>query len=107
VSDSVATQLVGDDFSWNVTRAQKSSEESLRGCCVSSLLQIHINDFAVLVDSPPQVVLFAADLHEHFIQKVSIAKSTMSTSQTSGIFRTEFIDPKSYRFVTDTDISLG
>ena len=49
----------------------------------------------------------AADLHEHFIQKVSIAKSTMSTSQTSGKFRTEFIDPTSYRFVTDGDISLG
>ena len=41
------------------------------------------------------------------ICRVGIAKSTMSTSQTSGKFRTEFIDPKSYRFVTDGDISLG
>ena len=104
--DTITPQFVRHYRSGDA-RFLETLEESLRGCCVSSLLQIHINDFAVLVDGPPQVVLFPADLHEHFIQKVSIAKSTMSTSQTSGKFRTEFIDPKSYRFVTDGDISLG
>jgi len=42
-------------------------EETL--CClgVSSGLQKHVHDFTILNDGSPEVVLFATNLHEHFV----------------------------------------
>jgi hypothetical protein len=56
-------------------------EESF--CCfrVSSFFQIDIYDFAVLVNSAPKVMLFAADLCEHFVQKVGVAEAGVSAAK--------------------------
>jgi hypothetical protein len=46
-------------------------EEAFGRLGISSFLQIYIDDFAILIDSAPKVMLFALlrteDLHEHFI----------------------------------------
>ena len=75
--------------------------------CISSLLWIHIDDFAILVDRPPKVALLAINLYEHFIQKVGITESRVPVPETSSEFRTEFVDPKSYGFLADGNIVLN
>ena len=52
-------------------------------------------------------MLLASDLYEHLIQKVSIAEPRVPAPKTSGKFRTEFIDPKSNRFVADANIAFS
>ena len=46
---------------------QQPLEESLRSCTISLGLEIHINDFAILIHRSPDVVLLAINLHENFI----------------------------------------
>ena len=60
--DDIAAEFVCDDFSWHAARFKKSLEETF--CClgVSSRLQVHVYDFAILIDGPPEVVLYASDL---------------------------------------------
>ena len=70
------------------------------------MLQIHIDDFPVLVDGPPKVVLLTGYSDEHFIQKVRVTKSRVSTPKTSGKFRAKFVDPKSNGLVADRNIAF-
>jgi len=82
-------------------------EETL--CCngVSSFLQIDIHDFAILINSSPEVVLFASDLDEHFVQKVSVAEAGVSAPHTFGKIMAEFVDPEPNGFVTNGNIAFG
>ena len=45
-------------------------------------------------DSVPQVVLFATNLYESFVQKVFIAEASVSAPKAFGKFRAELVDPK-------------
>jgi hypothetical protein len=40
-------------------------------------LEIHIKDFAILVNSPPQVMLLAVDFHEYFVNVESVTEAPM------------------------------
>ena len=53
-------------------------------------LKIDINHFTVPVDSPPQIMLLAVDLHEDFIDIEGISVVSMTSLQTAGINRFEF-----------------
>ena len=67
VCDAIAAQFVGDYLSGYTTCFKKTLEESFRRVGVSSLLQIYIDDFAILINRAPKVVLFASNLYENFI----------------------------------------
>ena len=71
------------------------------------LLQIHIDDFPVLVDSSPKVVLLTSNPYEHLIQKVGITEPRMSAPETSSKLRPEFVDPEPNGFVADGYITLS
>ena len=82
-------------------------QESL--CCfrVSSFLQRDINDLAILINGSPKVVLFASDLDEHFVQKVSVAESGVLAPQAFGKLRAEFVDPESNGFIANGNIAFS
>ena len=71
------------------------------------LLQIHIDDFPVLVNGPPKVVLLTSNPYEHLIQKVGITEPRMSAPETSSKLRPEFVDPEPNGFVADGYITLS
>ena len=64
---TIAPQFIGDDFSRDAARFEKTLEETSGCFAISPFLQINIDDLAILIDSAPQLVLFASDLHEHFV----------------------------------------
>ena len=43
---------------------QQALEETLCGASISALLQQHIDNFAILIDRPPQIPLLASDSNE-------------------------------------------
>lgn len=62
-------------------------------------LQIDINDFSVLIDGAPQIVLDPSDLDEYFIDIEGITKTVLPAFQTSSIPGPKFITPQADRFV--------
>jgi hypothetical protein len=40
-------------------------------------LKENINDFAILVNGPPQVMLLTIDLHENFVNEESITETSV------------------------------
>jgi hypothetical protein len=47
-------------------------------------LQKHVNHFTVLVDRTPEIVLFAVDLHEHFLDRGGVPIPPMFSLQSPG-----------------------
>jgi len=54
--------------------------------CTSIVIPLNqdIDQVAVLVDGPPQVVAFASDLHEDLVQVPDIAQPTLTTVAGTG-----------------------
>ena len=59
-----------------------------------------IDDFSVLVNSSPQVVLLTINLHEYFIDEKCIAETLMATLQPPRIFGTKLFTSQTNRFIT-------
>jgi hypothetical protein len=64
---------------------QQPLEETLCSCTVTTGLEKHINYLAILVNSPPQVLLLATNLHKYFVDVECIAEPLMTTLQPFGI----------------------
>jgi hypothetical protein len=58
---------------------------------------------ALLVYGSPQVLLFAADLHEDFIDKEGVTIAAVLSFQAAGIDSSEFDTPEADCFSTDGD----
>ena len=99
--DAVASQFVRHNLPGFTTMCfQQSSEESLSGFAVASTLQKDIDDFSVLIDSAPQVVLYTAYRHEYFIDEKCIAETLMTTLKPLRIFGAKLVTPQTNRFIT-------
>jgi hypothetical protein len=66
-----------------------------------------VNDFAILINSAPKVMLFASNLYEHFVQKISIAEAGVSALKTFGKLTAEFVDPEANGFIANGNIAFG
>ncbi len=75
------------------------SKEALSGPTVSALRDQNIDDIAVLVDRPPQVVAFAPDRNEQFIDVPDVSEPPLFPSQGTSISRTKLCTPVSNRLV--------
>ena len=74
---------------------QQAHEEPFRCSTISLGLQIHINYFTILIHSPPEIVLLAADPHEDFVDVEGIIITLMLPFQPAGINGTELDAPES------------
>jgi hypothetical protein len=76
MSDTVASQLVRHDLAGLISVTfEQSFEEALGGLPVSACLQEDINDFAILIDGTPKIVLLALDFHAHLVEVKRIAEA--------------------------------
>lgn len=108
MSDAIATQLIGHDLSrLSTVTSQKPSEEPLRRSPIPSDPQKYINNRTILIDSSPQIMLLASNLHKDFVHVESITKPSMLSLWSSGIVRYRFDTAKPDRFVTDGDTAFS
>jgi hypothetical protein len=65
----IALQLVRDDDPRHVRQPfQQFAEKLLRALCISTALDENIQDVAILVDSPPQVMPLTVNGEKHLIE---------------------------------------
>jgi hypothetical protein len=92
--NTIASQLVRHNLSrFTMVIFQQLLEEMLSSCAVTTGLEKHINHLPILVNSPPQVLLFATFLYKYFVDIERIAESLIGFSQSFRMLRAEFIAP--------------
>ena len=79
VRDTVASQIVRHYFSGFITmRIQQSFEEAFCNLTIAPTLQKNVNNFPVLIDGSPQVVLPTINLYEYFINIKGVTETLMA-----------------------------
>ena len=78
-------------------------------CCpsVPVALQKYIHNVAVLVNSPPKIVLLPLNLDEDFVEKESIAVTLVPAPKSPRVLRAEIDTPQPDRLVADPNTTLG
>jgi len=108
MSHAVASQFVRHDVpGLATTTSHKTLEEALGCSTISASLQIDIDHFSILINSTPQILLLAIDLHEDFIDVERIAVTTVPLFESTSVSSTELNTPESDGFVADTNASFG
>jgi len=108
MGDWITSQLIRHDLpELSAMISQQTLEKPL--CCrsVPPGMQINIYHFAILVNSCPQVMLLAVNLHEEFINEESIAVALVLPLQSARIDSPEFYTPEADRFAADSNASFG
>ncbi len=59
------------------------------------------NDFTILIDCTPQVLLLPVNFHKHFVDIKCITVTLVLSFQSPGVLRTKLIAPQTNRFITD------
>jgi hypothetical protein len=91
---AVALELIRDDDTRDVLAPlQQLPEESLRGFLVSPALHENIEDMAVLIHGPPEVVPLATDREEDLVQVPFIARPGTPPSELIGVLLAELPAP--------------
>ncbi len=98
----VACKLIGNNHVRCVRAAFQESAEELP-CCglVSPALHTDVEHDALLVNRSPEIVLFAVDLQEAFIQVPLVSKLRTSAPKFVGILLTELPRPPSHGFIAE------
>ena len=87
--------------------SQQTFEEPLSRSAIPAGLEIHIDNFSILVHSSPKVELLAINLDEDFIDVECVAVALVLSLQASGVYSAEFDTPEADGFVADGDATLG
>jgi hypothetical protein len=75
----VAFEFIGHQPSRFIALAfQETPKEAFRGVFVLSALDKNINRVAVLIDGPPQIVLFTLGRHKHFVKVPGVTEAPLS-----------------------------
>jgi hypothetical protein len=104
----VATQLIRHDLPWlSATGSHQPPEEALCCCTISPSLQKYINHFAILINSPPQVMPLAVYLDEDIVDVEGIAAASMLSFQAAGIDCSGFDAPQTDGFSAYCDATFS
>ena len=98
--NAMASQLVRHYLSrFAMIIFQQPLEETPGSLAVTTCLKKHIDHFAMLLNSPPQVLLFAIYLHKYFVCVECITEPLMPIFQPFGILGAELVAAKTNRFI--------
>ncbi len=104
----VTGQLVRDDDAGHVGEIlAQPPEELLRGGAIPTALHQDIEDGAVLIHGPPEVVLHAVDADEHLVEVPRIARAGALATQRVGVGLAELAAPLAQRLIGDDHPALG
>jgi len=92
--NAIAPQLVRYNLSrFTMVIFQQSPEETLCSSPVTTRLEKHIDHLAILVNSPPQILLLSTNLHKCFVDVERITEPLMAFLQPPSILRAELVAP--------------
>ena len=104
----IARQLIRDHDTRDVlTPFEQLAEEFFRGGLVASTLDQDREQIAVLIDGPPQIMLFAADVNKHLIEMPFVASLRTASTHLVGILLAEFPAPLSNGLVGQYNAAGG
>jgi hypothetical protein len=99
---AIALELIRDDDSRDVPTAfEQFPEEFLSGSFIPPTLHEDIEDMAILIHRPPQIVPFAVDRQKHLVQMPLITALGTPASQLIGIRLPELPTPLANGFIRD------
>ncbi len=106
--DSVGFQLVrGDALRREALLLQQLSEQSPRRLSAASWLDQEVEHLAFIVDRPPQPVITATDLDNHFVEVPTRTGARTAAAKIARNQSAELKEPASNRFVRNIDATLG
>ena len=88
-------------------RLNQARQKPLCSSAITSLLQQYIHHITILIYSAPQILLFAINFDENFINEEGITEAILLLFQLSGISRTKLVAPQTNRLVTDDNPSFS
>lgn len=95
MGNAITPQFIGHELSrLPIMRPHQALEETLSSSPIPFGLKIDVDRFAILINSPPQVMLLAVDPDENFIDKECIAIPSVFTLQTATKNGTELDTPE-------------
>jgi hypothetical protein len=96
----VAFQSVGDDPQrLSFLPAHKPTKEPFRSAPVTSRLHQDVDDVAVLIDRPPQILLRTVNSNKDFIQMPVMAELALSSLQLASVIGPELLTPQPDRLM--------
>jgi hypothetical protein len=104
----VAAEAIGDKATWHPgIPFQQFTKEP--GSCVTipAGLQQDVDDLAVLVDGPPEILTLTANGHEEFVQMPRVAHGPGPPPEPPRVLEAEGFAPVPDGFVRDGDGALG
>jgi hypothetical protein len=108
VSDTVTAQLIcNDPPRFAAVHSDQALEESLGRIAIPARLQKYIDHLTVLINSSPQIVLFALNFHEYFIYIKSVTIALVISAKFLGEFGSELRAPKPDSLIAHRNATLG
>ncbi len=105
---AVAPEAIGDEAVRNtVAPLEKLAKEPRGGVAIPAGLEQDVDDLAILVDGPPQVLTLVADRHKEFVQMPRVAGRPGPTPEPSRVSRTEGLAPVPDGLARHRDAALG
>ena len=92
---------------WRDPAGWRPPEKSLRRLGVPSSLQVHINDVAVMIHRPPQVVTLPRNRDEYLIDEERVAEPGVPALESTGKQRAELVAPQPDRLLAHLDSPFG
>jgi hypothetical protein len=100
----ITFEFIGDEHPWDVLASfEELAEELLRRLLIAPTLHEDIEDSAVLIHSPPQIVTFLVDRDEHLIEMPLVAWPRTPATELIRIRLPELPTPLTDGFVRHDD----
>ena len=101
---TVALELVRDDYPWDIlTPFEELPKELLGRCFVAAALHQDIEHIPVLIHRPPEIVPFAVDREEDFVQMPFVTRAGAPPPQLISIRLAKLAAPLADGFVRHRD----
>ena len=105
---AVRAQLIGYHRLWREALFSQQLAHQLDGRTpVSLALNQYVEDFAFVIDGPPEIHPLTGDPNDHLVEVPAIARPRTALPKPSCNDRSEFYHPAANRFVRNVEPSLG
>ena len=105
---TVRAQLIGYHRLWREALFSQQLAYQLDGRTpVSLALNQYVEDFAFVIDGPPEIHPLTGDPNDHLVEMPAIARPRTASPEPSCDDRSEFYHPAANRLVSNVEPSLG
>ena len=108
VRGTVAPEAIGDETAGDTAAPlEQLAKEPHGGVAIPAGLEQDVDDLAVLVDGPPEVLTLATNRHEQFLEMPRVTDRSGPMPEPPGVREAEGLAPVPNGFVRDGDAAVG